>query len=92
MHFFEVFCDSYFFLENVSTHLIWHCLECHFRIENHIDPVSQPPSWWLAVCPTTSTTTMSHIFFLFLLLPGTSKNLLNQPYFQVAGPASLPLA
>ena len=63
MHFLQVFCDSFFLLENVSTDWTWHCLYCLFHMENHIDPVSQPPSWWLAVCSTTSTTTMSHIFF-----------------------------
>ena len=34
-------------------------------MENHIDPVSQTPSWWFAVCSTISTNTMSNIFVSF---------------------------
>ena len=44
MHFLQGFCDSFFLLENVSTDLTWHCFQCLFNMENHIDPVCQPPS------------------------------------------------
>ena len=53
-------------------------------MENHIDPVS-------SLLYNQHHYHVPHLFFLAassLILPATSKNLLNQPYFQVSGPAS----